>query len=122
MTDRPKIVKKGFALGIIGGIIAFIGIIDAFDFETAAIVGTCVNMLVSVLFFAAGGMFWNHGPGNWGSAVFLAALATASAIGAVIYGSLNVWIGAILTVIGVAVIFIAANARTGRWISTDRLA
>ena len=94
MTNRPSIVKKAFALGVIGGVVAFIAMIDTFAFETDAIVGACVNMLVAVLFFAVAGAFRTHGPGGWGTVVFMATIATASAIGATVFGSLNIWFGA----------------------------
>ncbi|MDN5357515.1 MAG: hypothetical protein PWR17_684 [Candidatus Methanomethylophilaceae archaeon] len=121
MTVRPMIVKAGFGFGIIGGLIAVIAAIMAFAPESMTAANMGLGFLVAVIFFALGGMFMTNGPGSWGIVVFMAALATGTAVAVTMYGSIDVWFGIILAVIGIIEIVIAANSQTGRWIRTDRL-
>ena len=123
MNKRPKIVKYGFGFCILGGMIAIVASIVALDLSAySTIAYVSLNLLVAALFFGVGGAFVSGGPGNSSSVAIMAALTTGVVIAVSIYGSMDIWFGIILTIIGVFAILAAASPKTGRWIRRDRMA
>lgn len=122
MNKRPKIVKYGFGFGILGGMIAIVASIVALDLSAySTITYVSLNLLVAALFFGVGGAFVSGGPGSSRSVAIMAALTTGIVIAVSLYGSMDLWFGIILTIIGVFTILAAASPRTGRWIKRDRM-
>lgn len=122
INKRPKIVKYGFGLGIIGGLIAIVASIVVLDLSvSSSITYVSLNLLVAVLFFGVGGAFVSGGPGNWSVVTIMAALTTGVVIAASLYGSMDLWFGIVLAIIGAFTIIVASSSKTGRWIKTDRL-
>lgn len=122
IKHKPKIVRYGFGFGILGGIIAMVATTFALDIGASSTVAyVSLNLLVTVLFFAVGGSFASNGPGSWGAVTFMTALTTGTVIAVSLYGSMNLWFGIILTIIGIFTMLAAVSSTTGRWIKTDRM-
>lgn len=119
---RPKIVRYGFGLGILGGLIAIVASTFALDINVSStFTHVSLNLLVAVLFFGVGGAFASGGPGNWNTVTIMAALTTGVVIAVSMYGSMDFWFAMVLTVIGVLTMIAATSSKTGRWIRKDRM-
>ncbi len=119
---RPKIVKYGFGLGILGGLIAIVASIFALDINVSStFTHVSLDLLVAVLFFGVGGAFASGGPGNWNAVAIMAALTTGAVIVVSLYGSMELWFAIVLTIIGVLTMIVATSSKTGRWIRKDRM-
>lgn len=119
---RPKIVKYGFGLGILGGLIAIVASIFALDINVSStFTHVSLDLLVAVLFFGVGGAFASGGPGNWNAVAIMAALTTGAVIVVSLYGSMELWFAIVLTIIGVLTMIVANSSKTGRWIRKDRM-
>ena len=123
ISRKPKIVKYGFGLGILGGLIAIVASIGVLDLDvSSSITYVSLNLLVAVLFFGVGGAFASGGPGSWSTVTVMAAFTTGVVVAVTLYGSMSLWFGIVLAVIGIFIILVAADPKVGRWIKTDRLA
>lgn len=122
IDNRPKIVKYGFGFGILGGLIAIVASINTLNLDvSSSITYVGLNLLVAALFFGVGGAFVSGGSGSWSGVTIMAALTTGVAIVVSLYGSIDLWVGLILAIIGVFTILAAASPKTGRWIKVDRM-
>lgn len=121
IDNRPKIVKVGFGLGILGGVLALAASVFTYDGGQESIVTVGLCLLVMVLFFALGGGFANDGSGTWGVLTGMSAVTAGICIVMIMYGSIYIWLGVVMTVIALLMIVVALNRNTGRWIKTDRL-
>ena len=120
MNYKPSKAKYGAALSMLGGLAAFVAVILAFEGTETSIRYVVVNMLLMVLFFAVGGALMAGGPGSWGTVTAISAVTVSVAVLVTLYGSVDVWIGLFLILIGVFVVLIVACPTTGRWIKSDR--
>ena len=122
MTDRrPKVVKLGFFLGIVGGLLAILASIYAYDSTENSVVNVGVCLLVMILFLMLGGGFAPNGNGTWGVLTGIAAITAGLCISMILYGNVDKWLGSAMAIIAVLIVLVAANRNTGRWIRTDRL-
>ncbi len=121
IDKRPKIVKFGFLLGILGGLLAILASIYAFDSTEDSVINVGVCLLVMIFFLMLGGGFAPKGNGTWGVLTGVAAVTAGICISMILYGNVDKWLGSAMTVIAILIVFIAANRNTGRWIEVNRL-
>ena len=121
IDNRPKIVKVGFGLGILGGILAIAASVFTYDGGNESVINVGLCFVLMVFFFALGGGFARNGSGTWGVLTGMSAITAGICIAMTLYGSINVWLGSVMTVIALLMIVVALNRDTARWIKTDRL-
>ena len=120
MNKKPSKAKYGAALGMLGGLVAFVAAILAFEGTETSMWYALVNILLMVLFFAMGGALMAGGPGSWGTVTAISAVTVSVAVLVTLYGSVDVWMGMFLILIGVFVVLTVTCPTTGRWIKSDR--
>lgn len=120
INKKPSKAKYGAALSMLGGLVAFVATILAFEGTETSIWYIAANMLLMVLFFAVGGALMSGGPGSWNTVTAMAAVTAGVAVLVTLYGSVDLWIGFFLILVSVVVILTVACPATGRWIKADR--
>ncbi len=107
-------------MGMLGGLVAFVAAILAFEGTETSMWYALVNILLMVLFFSVGGALMAGGPGSWGTVTAISAVTVSVAVLVTLYGSVDVWMGMFLILIGVFVVLTVTCPTTGRWIKSDR--
>ncbi len=121
INGRPKVVKLGFSLGLLGGLLSFVAAIYAYDGTADSVIYVGICMLTMVLFFMLGGGFTPNGIGSWGLLTGVAAITAGICVASIFYGNVNIWLGSVMTVIALLIMLSAACSETGRWIEIDKL-
>ncbi len=121
IDKRPKVVRFGFFLGILGGLLAMLASIYAYDSTEASVVNVGVCLLVMIFFLMLGGGFAPKGNGTWGVLTGIAAITAGICIAMILYGNVDKWLGSAMAVVAMLIVLVAANKNTGRWIRTNRL-
>ncbi len=121
MAAMPKKMVFGFALGMLGGIVALIAMAYAWDgtVDCMPIVG--LNMLVAAMFFAVAGTFTKNVPVPGNTMVVLAAFCEAMVILSILYDGANIWLNLALAVLGAANILFAACPTVSMWVDAQRV-
>ena len=114
MTDKPTIVSAGKTLAILGGIICIIGTALTFDAGSINVmVEIGLPLLSAVLFFAVSGAL-NVNGGMKGGVIAVLTFGT-------IYGTMDLYLGAVLILLAAAVLASISSSGTARWIQADRI-
>ncbi|MCH3978172.1 MAG: hypothetical protein LKJ94_04255 [Candidatus Methanomethylophilus sp.] len=110
-------IKAGQALGIIGGIIAVIGLVLYLDLEGDGAMdslGTAALMLlVMCLSFALAGAFGMHGQWNWNLLMFMNFLTLGVIAGATAAQYFELWFGCVEFVC-IALICVISYSKDGK--------
>lgn len=121
IDKRPKVVKFGFLLGILGGLLAILASIYAYDSTESSVINVGICLLVMILFLMLGGGFAPNGNGTWGVVTGIAAVTTGICIAMILYGNIDKWLGSAMAVIAMVIVLVAANRKTGLWIKANRI-
>lgn len=121
MAETPRKMVFGLALGLVGGIIAMIGVAQAWDgsLDSMSLVG--LNLLVACMFFAAGGAFSTTAPVKGSTILVLAAANEACVFISMMYGAADIVLNLVLAVIGVVIILFAACPHVEKWVDANRI-
>lgn len=120
MAETPRKMVFGLALGLIGGIIAMIGVAQAWNgLDSMPMVG--LNLLVACMFFAAGGAFSTTTPVKGSTVLVLAAANEACVLISMMYGAADIVLNLVLAVIGVVIILFAACPHVEKWVDANRI-
>lgn len=119
--EMSNTVKAGCVLGLVGGIIAMIGLIFFLKEETYAITTMGVYMLAAVMFFALAGAYSATSQWSWKVLMFMNFLTLGVIIGGAIADYYNAAWAAIEAVIGILILVIGAGPAK-IWFSAPRAA
>ncbi|NLN71505.1 MAG: hypothetical protein GX137_01780 [Thermoplasmatales archaeon] len=121
MTNKPSIVSTGRILAALGGIICIIGLALTFDADSKNIlVEIGVPLASAVMFFAVCGGLSSDSCMKRGVIAFLSFLNIAVLAFVMIYGTMDLCLGAILILLALGVLISGASPSTARYIGTDR--
>ncbi len=122
MTDKPTIVSAGKTLAILGGITCIIGTALTFDAGSINVmVEIGLPLLSAVLFFAVSGALNVNGGMKGGVMIFVSFLNIAVLTFGTIYGTMDLYLGAVLILLAAAVLASISSSGTARWIQADRI-
>ncbi|MDD4244563.1 MAG: hypothetical protein PHI62_00095 [Candidatus Methanomethylophilaceae archaeon] len=122
MTDKPTMVSAGKTLAILGGIICIIGTALTFDAGSSNImVEIGLPLLSAVLFFAVSGELNVNGSMKRSVMIFMSFLNIAVLAFGTIYGTVDLYLGAVLILLAVGVLALSSSSGTARWIQADRI-
>ncbi|MDD4185845.1 MAG: hypothetical protein PHX75_04330 [Candidatus Methanomethylophilaceae archaeon] len=122
MTDKPTTASAGKTLAILGGIICIIGTALTFDAGSSNIMAEIgIPLLSAVLFFAISGELNVNGSMKRGAMAFLCFLNIAVLAFGTIYGTMELYLGAVLILLAVGVLALSTSSGTYRWIQADRI-
>jgi len=119
MEKVPRIVKMGSAFGFLGGVISIfcLAIFFTADSDMLSVMG--VYMLAAVMFFALAGGLARNGPWSW-NVLLLMTFLTISCVGcSVIFGSMDLYAGIVLVLIGALIVLSLAMPSSKIW--TNRM-
>ncbi len=117
-----KTIKAGCVFGLIGGIVAMIGLVLFFEAEESAVVTMAVYMLVAVLFFAIAGAFGKHSQWSWKVLMFMDFVTLGIVIGGAVAEYFDVWWAVVEAAIGVILVVISNTSGSRTWLSEPRTA
>lgn len=117
-----KTIKAGCAFGLIGGIVAMIGLVLFLKVEENAVVTMGVYMLAAVLFFAIAGAFGKNSQWSWKVLMFMDFVTLGIIIGGTVAGYFDVWWAVIETAIGIIIVAISNSANSRLWLSEPHAA
>jgi len=120
MGAMPSKMKIGAAAGFVGAILALAFMAAAWDGSTDAIYVVGLDMLVSMMFFAAAGTFMKYSPVQGSTMPVLSALIIVFTIIAQIYGALEIWQTIVLLILGAACLLCAACPTVAGWVDGNR--
>lgn len=121
MTDTPKKMVFGAALGLIGGIIALGAMAASWDGTLDCMTLVGLNMLVAVMFFAVAGAFTKYTPVQGTTVLVLAAVCEAMVFLSILYEASYIWLNLILAVLGAVNILFAACPGVVSWVDAHRI-
>ena len=120
MGAMPSKMKIGAAAGFVGAILALAFMAAAWDGSTDAIYVVGLDMLVSMMFFAAAGTFMKYSPVQGSTMPVLSALTIVFTIIAQIYGAFEIWQTIILLILGAVCLLCAACPTVAGWVDGNR--
>ncbi len=118
--SRPKIMKAGLAIGLLGGIISMILVGYAWDGSFQSITNVGFSLLVMALFFATAGGFSEGANMSGKSVAIIAAVCVAAVLIATVYNTQFLWVHIILMALGVAEIMIASSSEVIYYTDANR--
>lgn len=121
MTDTPKKMIVGAALGVLGGIIAIGAVAASWDGTLDCMTLVGMNLLVACMFFAVGGAFTKFTPVQGSTVLVLAAVCEAVVILSILYEASYLWLNLILAVLGAVNIVLAACPGVVSWVDAHRV-
>ena len=113
-------IKTGCALGIIGGIVAMIGLVLYLEVDNSAVVTMSVYMLAAVLFFALAGAFSMNSQWSWKVLMFMNFVTLGIIIGGAIADYYNMWWAVVEAVIGILIVIVSVSGETKMWLTEPR--
>lgn len=120
MGAMPSKMKIGAAAGFVGAILALAFMAAAWDGSTDAIYVVGLDMLVSMMFFAAAGTFMKYSPVQGSTMPVLSALIIVFTIIAQIYGAFEIWQTIVLLILGAVCLLCAACPAVTGWVDGNR--
>ncbi len=121
MGAMPKKMIAGTAVGLIGGIVALVAMFYAWNGTLESTTSVGLNMLVAVMFFGVAGCFTKYTPVPGATVLVLSAVCEAFVIIAMLYNSMELWMGAVLAVLGIVNILFAACPTVTKWVDGQRV-
>ena len=115
-------IKTGCALGIIGGIVAMIGLVLYLEVDNSAVVTMSVYMLAAVLFFALAGAFSMNSQWSWKVLMFMNFVTLGIIIGGAIADYYNMWWAVVEAVIGILIVIVSVSGETKIWLTEPHAA
>ena len=115
-------IKTGCALGIIGGIVAMIGLVLYLEVDNSAVVTMSVYMLAAVLFFALAGAFSMNSQWSWKVLMFMNFVTLGIIIGGAIADYSNMWWAVVEAVIGILIVICSVSGGPKTWLTEPHAA
>jgi hypothetical protein len=120
MEKVPKVVKFGCALGFIGGLFSIVCLVPFFEVAESAVADMGALVLIGVMFFALAGGLTKTGLWTWDVLLLMAALTIGTVCAATAFETVNLYVAAVLVVIGALIVLCLSLSASKNWANRMR--